>query len=97
MQVLKKYHEIDIIRIRCNVYGENSKLAKRITSYDANSSYIYFSGDVMSCGKDVMVVNKKSFDKKQISNFSKYVLKGEICGFAQVNIEVPHEIYKKFI
>lgn len=96
VQFLKSYHEKDSIRIRSNVYGENSKLTNRIKSYDANSSYIYFSRDTMSCGKDVMVVNKKSFDKKQISNFSRYVLKGEVFGFAQGNIEVPNEIYQKF-
>ena len=50
----------------------------------------------MRCGKDTLVVNKKPFDQKRIAKFSKDVLKGNIFGFAQVDIEVPDELYDKF-
>ena len=50
----------------------------------------------MPCGKDTLVVNKKLFDQKRIVKFSRNVLKGKAFGFAQVDIEVPDELYDKF-
>ena len=41
-------------------------------------------------------MNKKLFDQKRIAKFSKDVLKGKAFGFAQVDIEVPDELYDKF-
>ena len=64
--------------------------------YDANSLYLYCSGAVMPCGKDMLIVNKKPFDQKRIAKFSKEVLKGKVFRFEQVEIEVPDELYDKF-
>ena len=50
----------------------------------------------MPCGKDTLVVNKKLFDQKRIVKFSKDVLKGKVFGFAQVDIQVPDQLYDKF-
>ena len=86
----------DIAHIRSHVYGEKSKLTKGIIGYDANTLYLYCSGNVMSCGKDMPVVNKKLLNQKRIAKFSKDVLKGKVFGFAQVDIEVPDELYDKF-
>ena len=44
------------------MYEEKAKLAKGVIAYDANSLYLYCSGDVMPCGKDTLVVHKKLFD-----------------------------------
>ena len=82
VQVFTRYHEKDITRIRSHVYGENSKLTKGVIGYDENALYLYCSGDVMPCGKDTLVVNKKPFDQKRIAKFSKDVLKGKFLGFA---------------
>ena len=95
-QVFTRHHEKDITRIRSHVYGEKSKLTRGIIGHYANSLYIYCPGDVMPCGKDTLVVNKKPFDQKRIAKFSKDVLKGKVFGFAQVDIEVPDELYDKF-
>ena len=78
------------------MYGETSKLTKGIIGYDVNALYLYCSGDVMPCGKDTLVVNKKPFDQKRIAKFLKDVLKGKAFGFAQVDYEVPDELYDKF-
>ena len=78
MQVFTRYHEKGITRIRPHVYEEKSKLTRGIIGYDANSLYLYCSGDVMPCGKDTLVVNKKPFDQKRIAKFSKNVLKGKV-------------------
>ena len=61
-QVLTRYQEKDIKRIRSHMYGEKSKLTKGVIGYDANALYLYCSGNVMSFDKDTLVVNKKPFD-----------------------------------
>ena len=50
----------------------------------------------MHCGKDTLVVNEKPFDQKQIAKFFKDVLKGNVFGFAQVDIQLPVKLYDKF-
>ena len=95
-QVFARYHEKNITRIRFHVYGEKGKLTKGIIGYDANALYLFSAGNVMPCGKETLVVNKKPFDQKQIAKFSRDVLKGEVLGFARVDIEVPAELYDKF-
>ena len=72
-QVFTRYHEKDITRIRSHVYEEKSKLTKGIMGYDANALYLYSSGDVMPCGKDMLVVNKNPYDQKRMAKFSKNV------------------------
>ena len=94
VQVFTRYHEKYITRIRSHVYGEKSKLTKKIIGYDAN--YLYFLGDVIPYGKETLVVNEKPFDQKRITKFSKDVLEGEVFWFAQVDIEVPDKLYDKF-
>ena len=95
-QVFKRYHEKDTTMIRPHVHREKSKLTKSVMGYYANALYFYCSGDVMPCGKDMLVVNKKPFDQKRIAQFSKDVLKGKVFWFAQVDIEVPDKFYDKF-
>ena len=65
--VFTRYHEKGITRIR----SHESLLTKGAIGYDA-------IGDVMPCGKDMLVVNKKPFDQKRIAKFSKNVLKGKV-------------------
>ena len=65
-QVLIKYHEKDIVRIRSHVYGEENKLKNNVLGYVAYYLYLYCSVDVMPCGKDTLAGNEKPFDLKQI-------------------------------
>ena len=95
-QVFTRYHEKDITRIRSRVYKEKSKLTRVVIGYDASALYLYCSGDIMPCGKDTLAVNKELFDQKRIAKFLRDVLKGKVFGFAQVDIEVPDELYDKF-
>ena len=80
------------------MYEEKTKWSKGVNKigYDANSLYLYCSGDEMPCGKDTLVVNKKPFDQKRIAKFSKDVLKRKVFGFVQVDIEVPDKLYDRF-
>ena len=95
-QIFTKYHEKDITRIWSHVYEEMSKLTRGIIGYDANSLYLYCAGDVMPCGKDTLVVNKKPYDQKWIAKFSRDVFKRTVFGFAQDDIEAADELYDKF-
>ena len=74
-QVFTRYHEKDITRIRPHVYGEKSKLTKGIVGYDAIALYLYCSGDAIPCGKDTLVVNKKSYHQKKNCKISKRCFK----------------------
>ena len=96
VQVLTRYHEKDITRIRSHVYGKKSKWTESVTVYDASSLYFYCLGYAMPSGKDAMVVNKKLFDQKRIAKFSKDILEAKVLGFAQVDIEIPNEVYDEF-
>ena len=78
------------------MYGEKRKLIKVVIGYDANGLYLHCSGNVMPCGKETLAVNKKPYDKKRTAKFSKDVLTRNVFGFAQVDIEVPGQLYDKF-
>ena len=78
------------------MYDEKSKLTRGIIVYDANSLFVFCSRNIMPCSKDRLVVNKKPFHQKRIVKVSKDVLKGKVFGFAQVDIEVPDELYDQF-
>ena len=71
-------------------------MTKGVIGHDANSLYLHCSCDVIPCSKDTLTVNKKLLDQKRIAKFSRDVLKGNVFGFAQVDIEVPDELYEKF-
>ena len=97
VQVFTRYHEKDITRIRSHVYGEKRKMTRGIIGYDANSLYLYCSRDVMPCGKDTLVVNKKPYDQSRLAKLSRDVLKGKVFGFAQVDIEAPDELMTSLV
>ena len=89
-EVFTRYHEKDV------TYIEREKLCKKVIGYDANALYLYCSGDVMPCGKDKLTVSEKPYDKLQIQTFERNVLEDKFFGFAQVVIEVPHNLKEKF-
>ena len=93
-QVFTRYHGKDVTYIRSHIGRE--KLCKKIIGYDANALYLYCSGDVMPCGKDKLTVIEKPYDKTQIQTFERNVLEDKFFGFAQVDIEVPHNLKDKF-
>ena len=93
-QVFTRYHEKDVTYIRSHI--EREKLCKEIIGYDANALYLYCSGDVMPCGKDKLTVIEKPYEKTQIQTFERNVLEDKFFGFAQVDIEVPHNLKDKF-
>ena len=95
-QVFTRYYEKHITCIRSYVYGEKSKLTKGVIGHDANGLYLYCSGYIIPFSKDTLIENKKLFDQERIAKFSRDVLKGNVFEFAQVEIEVPSELYENF-
>ena len=61
VQVLTRYHDKYVIHIKSLVYGEESIIG---FAADVNSLYLYCSGHLMPCSKDLLVINVKSFDHK---------------------------------
>ena len=92
-QVFTRYHEKDVTYIRSHIEREK---CKKIIRYDANALYLYCSGDIMPCGKDKLTVIEKPYDKMQIQTFERNVLEDTYFGFAQVDIEVPHNLNEIF-
>ena len=95
-QVFTRYHKKDITRIKSHVYKEKIKLTKGVIGYDANALCLYCLGDIMPCSKDTLVMKKKPYDQKQMAKCSRDILKGNVFGFAQVDIKVPGGLYNKF-
>ena len=93
VQVLTRCHDKYVIHIKSLVYGEESIIG---FAADVNSLYLYCSGHLMPCSKDLLVINVKSFDQKRTPKFSKDVLKEKVSGFAHVNKAVSDELYNKF-
>ena len=94
--VFCRYHETGTTQIRSHVYGEEAKDCGGIIGYDANALYLYCSGDQMPCGKETLVVNRRPYEEKRIKKFCRNVLKDKVFGFAQVDVEVPLELYDRF-
>lgn len=57
--VFTRYHDQDITLVISHVYGEGTKLTKKIIDYDENSLYLYCSVDTMP-----YTLNEKQFDQK---------------------------------
>ena len=94
--VFTRYHRCGKTRIRSHEYGRNGKKCKTILGYDANALYLYCSGQDMPCGKERLEKVKSSKCKRNIQRLNKKVLDGSLFGFAQVDVEVPSELYEKF-
>ena len=62
--VFCRYHEAGITGIRSHVYPDAKKCGG-IIGYDANALYLYCSGDLMPCGKEILTVNKKTLWRKK--------------------------------
>ena len=93
--VFCRYHKHRKTRIRAHIYGRNGKKCKKILGYDANALYLYCSGQLMPCGKEKYVKVKTPTSPYNIKVLTNKVLRNELFGFMQVDIEVPETLYEK--
>ena len=94
--VFCRYHKRRKTRIRAHIYGRNGKKCKTILGYDANVLYLYCSRQLMPCGKEKHVKVKTPTSPYNIKVLTNKVLRNELFGFVQVDIEVPETLYEKF-
>ena len=91
--VFCKYAEAGVSRIRSHRYsGADAKTCRAVLGFDANSLYLFCSGQEMPCGKEKVFSSNPEEKDKLIQN----VLNGKLFGFFQVDIEVPEQLLDKF-
>ena len=91
--VFTRRHVADETRIRSHQY-EDARLCRRILGYDANSLYPSTMMKEMPCGPGYV----KSYDNPEAYArvFPQFLWMEEWFGFAEVDIEVPEELWPEF-
>ena len=91
--VFTRKHVAGETRIRSHQY-EDAKVCRRILGYDANSLYPSTMMKEMPCGPGYV----KSYDNPEAYArvFPQFLWREEWFGFAEVDIEVPEELWPEF-
>ena len=91
--VFCRYAEAGVSQIRSHIYSRaDAKTCRSVQGLDANSLYLYCSGQEMPCGKEKVFHCGPEEKDKLIQN----VLNDKLFGFFQVEIEVPEQLRKHF-
>ena len=97
--VFCRYAEAGISKIRSHISSDSeagaaaaAKTCRAVLGFDANSLYLYCSGQEMPCGKEKVFQANPEEKDKLIQN----VLNDKLFGFFQVDIEVPEQLQKRF-
>ena len=91
--VFTRKHVAGETRIRSHQY-EDARLCRRILGYDANSLYPSTMMKEMPCGPGFVQTYKNPEACAQV--FTQFLWSGEWFGFAEVDIEVPEELWPDF-
>ena len=89
--VFCRYAEAGVSQIRSHIY-EDAKTCRAVLGLDANSLYLFCSGQEMPCGKEKVFQANPEEKDKLIQN----VLNDKLFGFFLVDIEVPEQLLDKF-
>ena len=89
--VFCRYAEAGVSQIRSHIY-EDAKTCRAVLGLDANSLYLFCSGQKMPCGNEKVFSTNPEEKDKLIPN----VLNDKLFGFFQVDIEVPEQLLDKF-
>ena len=89
--VFCRYAEAGVSQIRSHSEAD-AKTCRAVLGLDANSLYLFCSGQEMPCGKE-KVFSKRSGKKDKLIQ---KVLNDKLFGFFQVDIEVPEQLLDKF-
>ena len=99
--VFCRYAEAGISKIRSHINNE-AKTCRAVLGFDANSLYLYCSGQEMPCRKEKVFhcdsgaeAKPKQSSEKQ-DELIQNVLNDELFGFFEVDIEVPEQLRDKF-
>ena len=97
--VFCRYAEAGISKIRSHINSDSeagaklrAKTCRAVLGFDANSLYLYCSGQEMPCGKEKVFSSNPKEKDELIQN----VLNDKLFGFFQVDIKVPEQLLDKF-
>ena len=100
--VFCRYAEAGVSKIRSHRYSDSdsgaganqadAKTCRAVQGLDANSLYLFCSGQEMPCGKEKVFQSEAGEKDKLIQN----VLNDKLFVFFQVDIEVPEQLRKRF-
>ena len=95
--VFCRHAEAGVSKIRSHIYREaDAKTCRSVLGLDANSLYLFCSGQEMPCGKEkVFKCNPERSSEEQDEIILK-VLNDELFGFFEVDLEVPNQLRDKF-
>ena len=93
--VFCRHAEAGVSKIRSHIYSEKAKTCRSVHGQDANSLYLFCSGQEMPCGKEkVFKCNPERGESE--AEIIQNVLNGKLFGFFQVDIEVPEQLREHF-
>ena len=91
--VFCRYAEAGVSKIRSHIYSEaDAKTCRAVQGLDANSLYLFCSGQEMPCGKEKVF----HCDPEERDEIIQNVLNDKLFGFFEVDIEVPEQKRKRF-
>ena len=93
--VFCRYAEVGVSKIRSHIYrGADAKICRSVQGLDANSLYLFCSGQEMPCGKEKVFHcdSREASEAEIIQN----VLNNKLFGFFQVDIEIPEQLREHF-
>ena len=99
--VFCRYADAGVSKIRSHIYrGADAKTCRSVQGLDANSLYLFCSGQEMPCGKEkVFKCNpeaKPEQSSEEQDELIQNVLNDKLFGFFQVDIEVPEQLREHF-
>ena len=91
--VFCRYAEAGVSKIRSHIYTHSdAKICRSVQGLDANSLYLFCSGQEMPCGKEKVF----HCDPEEQDEIIQNVLNDKLFGFFEVDIEVPEQKRKRF-
>ena len=103
--VFCRHAEAGVSKIRSHIYRgsdreEDAKTCRSVQGLDANSLYLFCSGQEMPCGKEKVFhcdpEAKPEQSSEEKNEIIKNVLNDKLFGFFEVDIEVPEQKRKRF-
>ena len=93
--VFTRIHEVGKTRIRSHQIAE-PQLCKNILGYDANALYLSTMLREMLCGKERVVHYEDEYQINSAPVLTHRLKEGSWFGFAEIDIEIPKYLHKKF-
>ena len=96
--VFCRYAEAGVSKIRSHIYSRaDAKICRSVQGLDANSLYLFCSGQEMPCGKEkVFHCDPERERCESEAEIIQNVLNDKLFGFFQVDIEVPEQLREHF-